>query len=47
MIYLNNKLLEDIVMINISTKAEDSRVIDSIVLGFSADPILRWLYPEP
>ena len=34
-------------MIKISTKAEASRVIDSIVLGFSADPILRWFYPEP
>ena len=34
-------------MINISTDVESSRAIDSIVLGFSADPILRWLYPEP
>lgn len=34
-------------MINISTDVENSRAIDSIVLGFSADPILRWLYPEP
>jgi ribosomal protein S18 acetylase RimI-like enzyme len=34
-------------MIYKSTEAENSRVIDSIVLGFSADPILRWLYPEP
>ena len=34
-------------MINTSTEAETSRVIDSIVLGFSADPILRWFFPEP
>ena len=34
-------------MINISTDVESSRTIDSIVLGFAADPILRWLYPEP
>ncbi len=34
-------------MINISTDVESSRAIDSIVLGFGADPILRWLYPEP
>ncbi len=34
-------------MIYTSTEAETSRVIDSIVLGFSADPILRWFFPEP
>ena len=34
-------------MNNISTDVESSRAIDSIVLGFAADPILRWLYPEP
>ena len=34
-------------MVNTSTTAETSRVISSIVLGFSSDPILRWLYPEP
>jgi GNAT superfamily N-acetyltransferase len=34
-------------MINISTDVESSRAIDSIVMGFAADPILRWLYPEP
>ena len=34
-------------MINISIDVESSRAIDSIVLGFAADPILRWLYPEP
>ena len=34
-------------MINVSTAAENSRVIDSIMLGFSTDPILRWLFPEP
>ena len=34
-------------MTNISTDVESSRAIDSIVLGFGADPICRWLYPEP
>jgi ribosomal protein S18 acetylase RimI-like enzyme len=34
-------------MIKISTDAESHRVVDSVVLGFSADPILRWLFPEP
>jgi ribosomal protein S18 acetylase RimI-like enzyme len=34
-------------MINISKGEDTSRVIDSIVLGFSADPVLRWLFPEP
>jgi hypothetical protein len=33
-------------MINISKDEESPRVIDSIVLGFSADPVLRWLFPE-
>ncbi len=33
-------------MINTSTKADEARVIDTIVLGFSADPILRWAFPE-
>ncbi len=34
-------------MIHRSTKADIARVIDTIVLGFSADPIIRWLFPEP
>ena len=33
-------------MIKISTKADKARVIDTIVLAFSADPILRWAFPE-
>lgn len=33
-------------MINISAEVESSRAIDSLVLGFSTDPIFRWLYPE-
>ena len=34
-------------MIKTSTMAEMPRVIDTIVLGFAADPIVRWLFPEP
>ena len=34
-------------MIEKSTKTDMARVIDAIVLGFSADPIARWLFPEP
>ena len=34
-------------MIRTSTEAEAARVIDAIVLGFSADPVVRWLFPEP
>ncbi len=34
-------------MISTSTEADKARVIDTIVLGFSADPILRWMFPEP
>ena len=34
-------------MIKTSTDDDISRVIDTIVLGFSADPFIRWLLPEP
>ncbi len=34
-------------MIKRSGKANVARSIDTIVLGFSADPIARWLFPEP
>ena len=34
-------------MIHKSTEADTARVIDTIVLGFSVDPFLRWLFPEP
>jgi ribosomal protein S18 acetylase RimI-like enzyme len=30
-----------------STEADMNRVIDTIVLGFSIDPIVRWLFSEP
>jgi len=34
-------------MIKRSGKADVAQSIDTIVLGFSADPIARWLFPEP
>jgi hypothetical protein len=34
-------------MFDISVVTDDSRAISSVVLGFSADPVIRWLYPEP
>ena len=34
-------------MIRTSIEADAARVIDAIVLGFSADPVVRWLFPEP
>jgi ribosomal protein S18 acetylase RimI-like enzyme len=34
-------------MIKESGKADVARSIDTLVLGFSADPIFRWLYSEP
>ena len=34
-------------MIKRSGNADVARSIDAIVLGFSADPIARWLFPEP
>ena len=33
-------------MIKTSTEADKARVTDTIVLGFAADPILRWFFPE-
>ena len=29
------------------TAADESRAIDTLVLAFSADPAVRWLYPDP
>jgi len=34
-------------MNDVSTDVDNFRVVDSIVLGFSADPVLRWAFPEP
>lgn len=30
-----------------SGRSEASNVLSSLTLGFSADPFMRWLYPEP
>ena len=34
-------------MTTIRTDATPKHIIDVLTLGFSADPIMRWLYPEP
>ena len=34
-------------MIQKSTDADKSRVLNTLVLGFSVDPIIRWVFPEP
>ncbi|HMB77522.1 MAG TPA: N-acetyltransferase [Kiloniellaceae bacterium] len=34
-------------MTNVRTDATSDYIIDVLTLGFIADPILRWLYPEP
>ena len=34
-------------MIRNTTVSEKPRVIDTVVMGFALDPILRWLYPAP
>jgi ribosomal protein S18 acetylase RimI-like enzyme len=34
-------------MIKITTDADAASATDAIVLGFCADPILRWMFPEP
>lgn len=34
-------------MFSITSRAEADRVLSCIALGFSADPVVRWFYPEP
>jgi ribosomal protein S18 acetylase RimI-like enzyme len=34
-------------MFSISSRSEADRVLAGLTLGFAADPILRWIYPEP
>lgn len=34
-------------MIAIQNDAPSKHIVDSVTLGFTADPIARWLYPEP
>ncbi|MGB5329117.1 MAG: hypothetical protein WBO58_12925, partial [Gammaproteobacteria bacterium] len=34
-------------MIHQSTKEEKSRVMNTLLLGLSMDPIIRWYFPEP
>jgi len=31
----------------ITTDAPPQHIIDSLTLGFAADPVMRWLFPEP
>lgn len=34
-------------MIERTTKADQSRSLNTLVLGFATDPFVRWLFPEP
>lgn len=34
-------------LVSISNRAEADRVLSCLALGFAADPVMRWLYPEP
>ena len=36
-----------LVSIGIATPAHEERVIATLLLAFGADPIVRWLYPDP
>lgn len=38
---------KEILQIYPAGSSEESKVVDAIVLAFSADPCLRWLYPAP
>lgn len=35
------------IKVKTATKTEEQQVIDTIVLAFSSDPIMRWFYPAP
>jgi hypothetical protein len=30
-----------------ATVADERRTIDTLVVAFSSDPVMRWLYPDP
>lgn len=34
-------------MFSISNRSEATKALSSLTLGFAADPVVRWLYPEP
>jgi ribosomal protein S18 acetylase RimI-like enzyme len=34
-------------MFNVSNRSEADQVLSGLTLGFAADPVVRWLYPEP
>jgi ribosomal protein S18 acetylase RimI-like enzyme len=34
-------------MFSIASQSEAEKILSSLALGFSADPFIRWLYPEP
>ena len=33
--------------IHVATEADETRVIDAIVLAFAGDPVARWIWPDP
>lgn len=33
--------------VKIATRAQEQQLIDTLVLAFSADPVIRWFYPDP
>ncbi len=42
----NEKSTLDLPTINIASKADHDRVIATILMGFSSDPLARWFWPE-
>jgi ribosomal protein S18 acetylase RimI-like enzyme len=37
----------EVVNVRAATDGEQDRVVGPIVLGFAADPVLRWFFPDP
>jgi GNAT superfamily N-acetyltransferase len=35
------------VSVRVATRADEAVVVDTIVLAFSADPVVRWCWPDP
>lgn len=35
------------VSVRVATRADEATVVDIIVLAFSADPVVRWCWPDP
>lgn len=40
-------MVNSAIAINKATEYDVEQIVNSIVLAFSADPVVRWMYPSP